>query len=185
MIELADRGNWCGMINLGALMSLLSSKDKDKFEELYHLYERMLFAHSMSILKNTALAEEAVSETFLIFANNFKKIYKMETTKLRSYVMTINRNVSYNIYNKEKRENSNFIYKQYFEPPELSYRQDNLIDVRQTLDSLPVLYRDILLLKYSYGFETAEIAKMTSQTVNQINYILTKSKKMINRDRAE
>ena len=170
------------MINLAALMALLNGKDKDRFEEIYHLYEKRLFAYSMKILNNASLAEEAVSETFFSFAKYYNKIYNLETPNLLAYLIIINRNASFKIYNAEKGD-KNILHDQFIEDkPELSYKQDKLIDLRQMLQELPGTYRDILLLKYSYGFETAEIAHMTSHTINQINYILNKTKKLLNKE---
>lgn len=54
-------------------MTLIDDDDKSKFRKIYDSLERKLFVFSMSRLHNNALAEEAVSETFLALAENFKK----------------------------------------------------------------------------------------------------------------
>lgn len=54
-------------------MTLIDDDDKSEFRKIYDSLERKLFIFSMSKLHNNALAEEAVSETFLALAENFKK----------------------------------------------------------------------------------------------------------------
>ena len=44
--------------------------DKEKFEQLYHDYQKIMFGTAMSVLHNAALAEEAVQESFLKIAKN-------------------------------------------------------------------------------------------------------------------
>lgn len=67
-----------------------NENDKSTFRKIYDTYERRLFAYSMSILHNTALSEEAVSETFLSLAENFKKIHNFELAEMIAYVVIIN-----------------------------------------------------------------------------------------------
>lgn len=53
---------------LAVCMTLIDDDDKSKFRKIYDSLERKMFVFSMSMLHNNALAEEAVSETFLALA---------------------------------------------------------------------------------------------------------------------
>ena len=88
-------------------MTLIDDDDKSKFRKIYDSLERKLFVFSMSRLHNNALAEEAVSETFLALAENFKKIHSLEPAEIVAYTVIINRNVCIDILTKENKHNIN------------------------------------------------------------------------------
>ena len=58
---------------LAVCMTLIDDDDKSEFRKIYDSLERKLFVFSMSKLHNNALAEEAVSETFLAISRKFQK----------------------------------------------------------------------------------------------------------------
>lgn len=88
-------------------MTLIDDDDKSKFRKIYDSLERKLFVFSMSRLHNNALAEEAVSETFLALAENFKKIHSLEPAEIVAYTVIINRNVCIDILAKENKHSIN------------------------------------------------------------------------------
>lgn len=51
-----------------------TEEEKDLVTELYNTYKQILFNVSMSILHNTADAEDAVQETFVRIISNLSKI---------------------------------------------------------------------------------------------------------------
>ena len=169
------------MINIAVCMALVDENDKDIFEQIYYNYEKKLFAFSMNILHNKSLAEDAVSETFFMFAKNYKKIYNLETSELLAYLIIINRNACYRIYNKESGNNNNILLDEYIETKEDTSSEDDFrgIDLTEILISVPEIYRDVFMMKNYYGFSANEIAKQTSLSVNQVNYRLDKARKLI------
>ena len=88
-------------------MTLIDDDDKSEFRKIYDSLERKLFVFSMSKLHNNALAEEAVSETFLALAENFKKINSLEPAEIVAYTVIINRNVCIDILEKENKHSIN------------------------------------------------------------------------------
>lgn len=88
-------------------MTLIDDDDKSEFRKIYDSLERKLFVFSMSKLHNNALAEEAVSETFLALAENFKKIHSLEPAEIVAYTVIINRNVCIDILTKENKHSIN------------------------------------------------------------------------------
>lgn len=67
---------------LGFYLSLIDEPDdKEKFAEIFRSYGNMMFSKAMSVLHNTALAEEAVQESFLKIAKNISKISEPNCSK--------------------------------------------------------------------------------------------------------
>lgn len=98
---------------LGFYLALIDNpSDKEKFTEIYNHYKDMMHQKAMSILHNTALAEEAVQESFLKITKNISKISSPVCSKTAAFIVIIVRNTSYDILRTEK---PNDIFKRYNE----------------------------------------------------------------------
>ena len=60
---------------LAFCMMLDTPEDRQSFEEIYNNNKDIMFAHAYSILKDSASAEDAVSDSFVSLARNFEKTY--------------------------------------------------------------------------------------------------------------
>lgn len=76
--------------------------DKEKFTEIYEHYKGMMMQKAISILHSSALAEEAVQESFIKIAKNIFKISSPICSKTASFIVIIVRNTSYDILRREK-----------------------------------------------------------------------------------
>lgn len=89
---------------VGFYLAMLDSvEEKDKFEELYRLYRQDMYKVAYSILKNSADAEDAVHEAFLIILRNLNKISQTKCPQTRAYLIVIVKNLSLRLYNKGKK----------------------------------------------------------------------------------
>lgn len=98
-------GKICGnvIIMLSFYLTLIDEpSDKEKFTEIYEHYKGMMMQKAMSILHNSALAEEAVQESFIKIAKNIFKISSPICSKTASFIVIIVRNTSYDILRREK-----------------------------------------------------------------------------------
>ena len=77
-----------------------TDEEKDTITRLYKTYKKFLFSISMSILNNYADAEDAVHETFVRIIKNLSKIKDVESTKTKSFVAIIVRNICYDMLRK-------------------------------------------------------------------------------------
>lgn len=161
--------------------------DKITFRKIYDTYERRLFAYSMSILHNTALSEEAVSETFLSLAENFKKIHKFETAEIIAYTVIINRNLCYDILKKENKQISKVIADEYLESKadtSFDERFENML-VADAVEKLPEIYRDVIMMKYFYGFSVKEISRQLHLSVGGVKSRLETARKLLRKEFAK
>ena len=152
-------------------MTLLDDEDKSKFRKIYDSLERKLFVFSMSKLHNNALAEEAVSETFLALAENFKKVHSLEPAEIVAYTVIINRNVCIDILEKENKHSINVkIDEKIKEISEDCNHFEQLI-VSDMVEKLPDIYRDVIMMKYFYGFKVNEISKQLHLSVGGVKLV--------------
>ncbi|SDO01319.1 RNA polymerase sigma factor [Acetanaerobacterium elongatum] len=107
-------------------LSMLDTEaEKTKFEQLYLTYRNLMFYTAQTILCNEKMAEDAVHQAFINIIKNFEKVSDIVSPKTRCYVTVIVRNVSINLYNRQKK--SNMIY---FE--DLDYSQHEIAGKQKT-----------------------------------------------------
>lgn len=143
------------------LTMLDGEEDKDKFELLYITYRKLMFYVANCILNDEWLAEDAVHQTFLKILENLDKVGKVSCHKTKSYIVTMVRNNAINLYNQRKRCTTipleDVEYCITTKPINVTEDLDHLAKAAL---KLPVIYKDVLILKYVQEFSNEEIAKM-------------------------
>lgn len=61
--------------------------DYQKMEELYTFYEQKVYYTAFSILNNRQQAEDAVQETFISLYQNIHRIYSLDETETKRYIL--------------------------------------------------------------------------------------------------
>ncbi len=125
------------------------------FEEMYLMNRKLMMHTAMKILNNFADAEDCVSEAFLRASKIFPKISRLERPKLTSLLVIIVRNAALDKYRANKRIVA-------LEEPDIetgtycsdSYSFDSVIEA---IGQLKEEYRDVLMLKFVYGYSTREM----------------------------
>lgn len=168
------------MINF-YLSVLETGEDKNLFEDLYLKYRQSMYAVAYSILNNVEDSEDAVHNAFLTIADNFEKIKAIPCHEIKTYFIIIVRNVSINIYNKNKKNSERFtelagnkisVDINFFE--NIDYEK-----LVQTISNLPMIYKDVLYLHYINGFTTKEIAKMLDISIDTVRKRIERAKKLL------
>ena len=90
------------MLAAGAWLG--SHAEENKFEQLYLAYRQVMFYAANSILKDPAMAEDAVHQAFIRILNHMGKIGEVHCPQTRSFVVIIVRNVAINLYNSRKKQ---------------------------------------------------------------------------------
>ena len=145
------------------LQTIESPKDKIKFEQIYLKYRRYMFQVASEILQNNQDAEDAVHNAFLSVAKNISKISDLDCPKTRGFLVTIVRSKSIDILRDRK------ILPDWHEH-----------DLMWCIDQLPSRYRECILLKYSQGYTTKEVAKIMDISFGAASKLDQRAKKRLN-----
>ncbi|MBR1823920.1 MAG: sigma-70 family RNA polymerase sigma factor [Ruminococcus sp.] len=87
---------------LSAYMALIDDKALcSEFEKLYYNSRITAMKTAVSILHSSALAEEAVSESYFKLAKCFQKVHSLPSHKLRSYLVITVKNTALTMLRKE------------------------------------------------------------------------------------
>lgn len=162
------------------LFAFTPETDKHKFEYLYEKYKRLLWAKAYDILKDHALAEDAVSEAFIRMYKHLQKIEDPDSNQAVSYLVTIVKNVSINIYHREKRITPIDINEHdeadSFNLEDLIASKDEAATVMKLVDGLREELKAVFLLKYAHDMPHKEIAKVLGITENNVTVRLHRAK---------
>ena len=168
------------MINI-YLSVLETDEDRIQFEDIYRKYKNRMYKFAISILHNKEDAEDVVHQAFLIIANNFEKIKLFSCHEMNAYIVIIIRNTSINLYNKNKRISERHTN---LDEEKISIEVDffNNIDYEylvQIISKLPLIYKEILLLRYVEGFTVKQISAMLGISIDNVRKRTERAKKML------
>jgi len=147
------------------LMPINSPDEKKLFVFIYRKYKYLMMKIAYNILNDHFLAEDAVHEAFIKVAHNIKQIRNVESAAKKRYLMIITRNTAIDMYRSRKKQIKHEICFDELNDGYLPFAYIETDIENETLDilkNLPVKYRDVFLLKYSYHMSYAEISKLMS-----------------------
>lgn len=169
---------------LGFYLSLIDEPDdKEKFAEIFRSYGNMMFSKAMSVLHNTALAEEAVQESFLKIAKNISKISDPNCSKTAAFIVIIVRNTALDMLKSEHINDTEPLDEAI---PDISsdvlsriISSDGYSALLNAVNGLDSIYSDVLMLKLVYGYDTASISKLMNIPVKTADSRIYRGKKLL------
>ncbi len=139
------------------LQMIDTPEEKHKFEVIYEAYRGLMFYIANRILHNELDAEDAVHTAFVAIAENLQKIDEPLCPKTKGYIVTIVESKAIDLYRRKQRHPQLSLDEEYTGP---AVAYDGPYAITKCLSRLPAQYKHILLLKYHYGYDNHEIAKM-------------------------
>lgn len=155
-------------------------EDRSKIEIIYARCKIPMLCCAFRILGNLHDSEDAVHDAFLKIADIIDAIDDPLDMKTRKLVLTITRNVSIDLYRRRK-----IMSFSNFEETVLAHEgpgPDNIVDgesITAAIISLPEIYRDVLMLKYEYGFSPEEISGIISKSKAAVYKIIDRAKQQL------
>lgn len=139
------------------LQMIETQEDRLVFERVYHHYRNLMYTVAYNILHNESDAEDAVHAAFVSIAEKIKNIFDPECPKTRSFVVIIVQRKALDILRRRNRHSEADItgFSVGIEP---DLTQASAIT--RCLAKLPERYRTALLLKYRYGYDNLQLAKL-------------------------
>lgn len=157
------------------LIGRLKRRDPDAMSEMYERFGRATFAIIVRIVRNTAIAEDLVQETFLKVWNRVSA-FNDERGALGPWVLTIARNraIDY-IRSADAKASQNSCDLEKLERPRLftdfesDYaNQDRIRIIRAAFDKLTENQRRVLELAYFEGLSQTEMSERLQQPLGTV-----------------
>lgn len=155
-------------------------EEKETFKKIYYTYRKLMRYCAYEILQDDGLAEEAVQEAFLKLTKYLKKIKDVKCHKTRHFIVIVVESAAKDIYRREKRNahiSLDFDEEQYMFPPK--EKIEDLTQVEKAILELPATYREIFRMKYVWGYENKEIAKILGLKESALRQRLVRGKVLL------
>ncbi len=147
---------------LSFYLSLVESEEeKSLITELYNKYERLMYGVALEILHNSHNAEDAVHEAFLRIIKNISKLSFENDIKTKALLVIIVKNVSINMYNKDKRSEPSDVLEEIIED-EGGFNEYSRLEkpaVSFLIKELPEELRQIIVLRYIFETDVKTISE--------------------------
>jgi RNA polymerase sigma-70 factor (ECF subfamily) len=156
--------------------------DRDKFEQIYIKYRRLMLSAAYKILGDAELSEDAVHNAFMRILNNLGKLGEVDSPRTRSYVVIVAENVAKTMYMQRRRTVS-------LEDEELPGSVDDVASeyedkssaeyVAAVIARMPEKYGAVLILKYLNGLGDREIASSLGLSDAAVRKRLQRAREML------
>ncbi|MBR7132192.1 MAG: sigma-70 family RNA polymerase sigma factor [Clostridia bacterium] len=161
-------------------MSLIDSdENKDRFEKIYLKYRKHMKYIALKILGDEQLSEDAVHNAFLKIINHLDKFEDINCQETKNLIVIIIRSVSIDMYRKRNREFQNTDISDVEISAETDFSHLQAEEILKEVESLPEIYKDVLLLKIEYNFKDREIAQMLGISVGTVSKRLERARKQL------
>lgn len=143
----------------------LDQEDKDFVSNLYTSYKDRLYSLALSLLKNKADAEDALSLTYIKIIENIERIKALPEEKVSSYIFVILYNQAMDIFRQKNKFSEIENFDQLADeknPSTYNQVEKNLLvaDLLKHIKALPLDDQRLLILKYKYDMAYKDIGKL-------------------------
>ena len=161
-------------------MELIDESDIPAFEKMYESNKAFAYSRAYKILRNSALAEECVSEIFFALAKSFQNVNKLNADEQRKYIVICVRNRAYSIISKEYNEQANIEYIDTVMSKD-AYNDLGIIELKELVKKLNRTDTEILYLVSVLGLTYKEIADSYGVNYSAIKQRFFNAKKNLNK----
>ena len=164
------------------IFAFRNEEDQDKFEYLYQKYKNLLLHKAYDILKDYALAEDAVSEAYIRIYKNLHKIDDPAANRSIAFVVTIVKNVALTMLSKEKRITAEEYDDTQADSFDLEESVMSGVTSRQIYAAMELLgeeLRSVFLLRYAYDYSLKEVGALLGISENNAAVRLHRAKKKL------
>lgn len=135
-------------------------EEKDKVEEIYYKYRKLIYHIACSKVQKQEWAEDVVHEVMLVVIDNIGKLWQLSEPDLKSFLYVVTRNLAVDLLRKERVRIAEDV-EQFSLGGGVDPQQDVGAQVlAQWIAELDPIYRDVLQLSVYYGFSAKECAAM-------------------------
>jgi RNA polymerase sigma-70 factor, ECF subfamily len=157
-----------------ALLALAAREDEDALAALYDRYGRVAYGLALRIVRDQALAEDAVQEAFLAVWRTAGS-FRPERAKASTWILTLVHRRAVDVVRREERRRAAPLVEGAEEVDERALPTDEEVQltdrrrlVQEALRRLPVEQREALELAYYGGLTQSELAERLSVPLGTI-----------------
>lgn len=153
-----------------AFLDLIDNdNDKERFRQLYNKYKGLMAHIAMQKLDSQEDVEDTLQDAFFYIAKHFYKIGDIHSPQTKCFVAVITESYAISRYRKDKK-NQNIVS---LDEAEINSVADHFnhyssTDLKMVIDSLSDEYKNLIYLKYVFGYKSREIADIYGITDSSV-----------------
>lgn len=154
-------------------------EEKAKLEEIYYTYRSLMMYRAREILHDDYWAEDALSEAFMKIAKNIQKVRDVNSAETRHFAVILAERAAIDLYHKRNKHTTVSLEDVTEEPGYEEHPPQSLSPLAAAIVKLPPSYRQVILLKFSEGYNNREIAQMLDYSVSKVEKLISRGKKKL------
>lgn len=161
-------------MDIDVIVEEFKNNDHSHFNEFYQLTHRQVYFTALSILKDHSLSEDILQDTYLTFLKN---IFDFKNGgNVYSYISMIARNLSINMYHRQKyvTQNDDYLNQQAMDDCHTNQDLDKILNLLDHENEREIVVYHVIL---NYKFQ--EIAKIMNKPLGTILWIYNKALKKL------
>ncbi len=162
------------------LILLIAKKKKDAkpaFEEIYSRYNKAVYTYCRKIVKSQQIAEDIFQETFTRFYEYVQK--KQSIHNVNGFLLKIARNLCLN-ENSKYGNNVTPLDENFYKWEDEDFENNDLSEIlHKTIDLLPDIYKEVLILKEFMDFQYSEISESLDISITVVRMRLFRARKQL------
>lgn len=169
-------------------MEFEDKKVMNKIQELYKQSASKMYHIAMAILNNSDNAEDAVHDAFVSIVKNVRHYDKLTMAEMEALCVVITKNKCLDQIRKERRLSPIDVeelrlpaHKLDATPEKIMIKKEHEDELQRIIDDLPEIYKEIIVLRYYYGFGVKKIAKLLDMSVKTVDSRLYRAKSIMRR----
>ncbi len=146
----------------------MAASNEEKLTQIYRLYQAPMLRLALRMLGERRDAEDAVHDAFESVVRNIDRLGEAESPKTRGYVMVITERKAIDLLRARRRSEA----AELDEETAVDFPDPCENGLARCMTKLPPRYREILLLRFVYGYsmrETAELMDIPFTTVGKLS----------------
>lgn len=156
------------------LQTLSTEQERQDFEALYLRYRSLMRAVAMNLLHDPQDAEDAVQQAFLSILKNFHKISSVDCPETRAFVVIIVERKALDILRARK---NTIPLEEMEQGVNIPMPGDG--GLADAMAKLPARYRQVLLLRFAYGYTTRELAREFGMTQSAVQKVIWRAREVL------
>ncbi len=167
------------------LLAIETEDDKNKMNELFEQYYRLMYKIAYEVLNNHNDVEDVLQDSFEKIARNLEHIGDTKCKETRNFLAVITFNTAIDLYRQKKRrwekeEELRELNKKRVPCTYMKFEGDCEAQLLlEAIHKLPFMYREVLSLKYTNQCSIKEISKLLNVSETNVKQRIFRAKRML------
>ncbi len=158
---------------------------KLNFDEIYNEYSRLVYWAAYRVVLHCETAEDITQSVFVKVLSNEGLLARLSPQQLKSWLYRTSTNLAIDFVRKHKKESLNIepfdevVQDEHSDPETVSIEHDMCLHVKNAVDSLDDIYRQVIIMHYYSNLTVKEISSLTGISEGTLKSRLVRARTLL------